>query len=97
MDMFFSICMIYQRPSEKILKKSVRPREKIEVKGGRLVKKLEFGQTKKIFIYQLFKKKPFAFMTYGRFLPKNSSKLRFVIQDSRVRGLRGAQPRLLNP
>ena len=80
------------------MKKSVRPREKIEVKGGRLVKKLEFGQTKKIFfLYQLFKRKPFAFMTYGRFLPKNSSKLRFVIRVSKVRGLRGGAAEALEP
>ena len=79
------------------MKKSVRPREKIEVKGGRLVKKLEFGQTKKIFIYQLFKRKSFAFMTYGRFLPKNSSKLRFVIRVSKVRGLRGGAAEALEP
>ena len=79
------------------MKKSVRPREKIEVKGGRLVKKLEFGQTKKNFIYQLFKRKSFAFMTYGRFPPKNISKLRFVIQNSRVREPRLRPPEGLEP
>ena len=79
------------------MKKSVGPREKIEVKGGRLVKKLEFGQTKKKFIHQLFKRKSFAFMTYGRFLPKNSSKLRFVIRVSKVQGLRGGATEALEP
>ena len=87
-DIILSIYMVYQWPHENILKKSVWPREKIEVKGGCLVKKWEFGQTKKN-IYQLFKRRSFAFMTCGRFLPKNGSELRFVIRDSRVR-----EPRL---
>ena len=79
------------------MKTSVGPREKIEVKGGRLVKKLEFGQTKKVFIYQLLERKPFPLMTYGRFPPKNSSKLRFVIRVSKVRGLRGGAAEALEP
>ena len=33
----FTIYMVYQWPHENILKKSVGPRKKIEVKGGRLV------------------------------------------------------------
>ena len=59
--------------------------EKIEVKRGHLVKKWEFGQKKKILIYQFFKTRICAFMTYGQFPPKSSSNLRFVIRDSRVR------------
>ena len=47
MDTIFSIYMVYQWPHENILKKSVGPREKIEVKGGHLVKKWDFGQTEK--------------------------------------------------
>ena len=61
---------------------------KIEVKGGRLVKKWEFGQTKKNSLYQFFKTRICAFMTYGQFLPKSASNLMFVIPDSRVRGRR---------
>ena len=56
----------------------------IEAKGGRLVKKWEFGQTEKILIYQFFKTRIYAFMIHGQFLPKSSSNWRFVIQDSRV-------------
>ena len=55
----------------------------IEVKGGWYVKKLEFDQTKKNFIYQFFKTRICAFMTYGRFLPKSSLNSSFVIRDSR--------------
>ena len=47
MDTLFSIYMVNKWPHENILKKSVGPRKKIEVKGGRLVKKWEFCQTKK--------------------------------------------------
>ena len=36
-------------------------------------------------------------MTYGRFPPKNSSKLRFVIRDLRVRGHRGGAAEALKP
>ena len=64
--------------------------KKIEVKGGRYVKKLEFDQTKKNLIYQFFKTRICAFMTYGQFLPKSTSNLMFVIPDSRVRGHRAA-------
>ena len=60
--------------------------EKIEVKRGHLVKKWEFDQTKKNFIYQFFKTRICAFMTYSQFLPKSCSNLRFVVRDSRVRG-----------
>ena len=60
METIFSIYIVYQWPHENDLKKSVRPRKKIEVEGGRLVKKWEFGQTKKNFLYQLFKRKSFA-------------------------------------
>ena len=60
--------------------------KKIEVKGGWYVKKLEFDQTKKNLIYQFFKTRICAFMTYGRFLPKSSLNSSFVIRDSRVRG-----------
>ena len=49
------------------------------------------------FIYQLFKGKLFALMIYGQFLPKNSSKLRFVVRDSRIRGLRGGAAEALGP
>ena len=59
---------------------------KIEVKGGRLVKKWEFGQTKKNSLYQFFKTRICAFMTYGQYPPKISSNLNFVIQDSNTRG-----------
>ena len=59
--------------------------EKIEVKRGHLVKKWEFGQMKKILIYQFIKTRICAFMTYDQFPPKSSSNLRFVIRDSRVR------------
>ena len=42
LDTIFSIYIVYQCPHENILKKSVWSREKIEVKVGSLVKKLEF-------------------------------------------------------
>ena len=38
---------------------------------------------------QFLKNGIFAFMTYCRFLPKSSSNIRFVVQDSRVWGLYG--------
>ena len=66
----------------------VWPLKIFEVKGGQYAKKLEFGQTKKISIYQLFKTRICAFMTYVQFWPKSSSNLRSVIWDSKVRGLR---------
>ena len=37
-------------------------------------------------IYQFLKTRICAFMTYGQFLPKSSSNLRFVVPDPRVRG-----------
>ena len=79
-----------QWPSERIFKKSVRTLKKIEVKGGRLVKKWEFGQTKKKSLYKFFKTRICAFMTYGQFPPRSSSSLKFVIRYSR---LRDPQPR----
>ena len=66
----------------------VWPLKIFEVKGGQYAKKLEFGQTKKISIYQLFKTRICAFMTYVQFRPKSSSNLRSVLWDSRVRGHR---------
>ena len=80
MDTIFSIYMVYQWPYENILKNLLSLARKTKVKGGRLVKKWEFSQTKKIY-KSTFLKKSFAFMTYGRLPPKNSSKLRFVIWD----------------
>ena len=83
-----------QWPSERILKKSVRTLKKIEVKGGRLVKKWEFGETKNILVYKFFKTRICAFMTYGQFPPKSTSKLIFVFPDSMVRGHRAASSNL---
>ena len=54
---------------------SVWPLKIFEVKEGQYAKKLEFGQTKKISLYQLFKTRICGFMTYVQFLPKNSSNL----------------------
>ena len=53
--------------------------KKIEVKGGHGVKKWEFGKTKIFLKYQLFIRFNFVFMYYGRFPPKSSLKLRFVL------------------
>ena len=66
----------------------VWPLKIFEVKGGQHAEKLEFGQTKKISIYQLFKTRICAFMTYVQFRPKSSSNLRSVVWDSKVWGLR---------
>ena len=70
--------------------------EKMEVKRGHFVKKWEFGQRKKN-IYQFFKIRIYAFMTYGQFPLKSSSNLRFVIRDSRVRGLQPCHRKRLGP
>ena len=64
--------------------------KKIEVRGGRYVKKLEFDQTKKNVIYQFFKTEISAFMTNGRFLPKSSLNSSFVIQ---IQGFEAASRR----
>ena len=69
----------------------------IEAKGGRLVKKWEFGQTEKILIYQFFKTRIYAFMIHGQFLPKSNSNWRFVIQDSMVRGFGAGEVEGLEP
>ena len=88
-SMQFSISMRKtESPLEKNFFVTFGTCEKIEVKRGHLVKKWEFGQTKKILIYQFFKTRICAFMTYGQFPPKSSSNLRSVIRDSRVWGLR---------
>ena len=88
-SMLFSISMRKTKsPCESIFFVTFRTCEKIEVKRGHLVKKWEFGQKKICLLYQFFKTRICAFMTYGQFLPKSSSNLRFVIQDSRVRGPR---------
>ena len=85
----FSISMRKtELPCESIFLITFGTCEKIEVKRGHLVKKWEFGQTKKILLYQFFKTRICAFMTYGQFPPKSTSNLRSVIQDSRVRGFR---------
>ena len=96
MDTFLSIYMVYQWPHENILENSIWPPVKIEVKGGHLVKKWEFSETKKI-MYLVLQRKLFAFMNYGWFPPKNSSKLRFVVRDSRVWGFRGCAVEALEP
>ena len=84
-------------PVKKIFFVTFRTCEKMEVKRGHLVKKWEFGQTKKILVYQFFKTRICAFMTYGQFPPKSSSNLRFVIRDSRVWGLCGCEAEDLKP
>ena len=64
---------------------------------------LSFGQKVRIcsnekkILYQFFQTRLFAFMTYGQFPPKSSSKLRFVLQDSKIRGLRGGAAEALEP
>ena len=58
-----------------------------KAKGDHLAKKWVFGQTDNILIYQSFKRKIFALMTYGQFTPRNSSNLKFVVQDSSVQSL----------
>ena len=65
---------------------SVWPLKIFEVKGGQHANKLEFGQTKKISIYQLFETRKCAFMIYVQFQPKSSSNLRSVVRDSKVWG-----------
>ena len=77
-----------ESPFESIFFVNFGTCEKIEVKRGHLVKKWEFSQMKTILLYQFFKTRICAFMTYGQFLPKSSSNWKFVIQDSMVRGLR---------
>ena len=59
--------------------------------------KMRIQLKEKKIIYQILKRKSFAFKTYGQFLPKNSSKLTFVIQNSRFRGLRGSTAEALKP
>ena len=86
-SMLFSISMRKtESPCEKNFFVTFRTCEKIEVKRGHLVKKWEFGQKKIFLLYQFFKTRICAFMTYGQFPPKSSSNLRFVVWDSRVRG-----------
>ena len=53
--------------------------KKIGVKGGRWLKKWEFGKKKIFLIYKLFIRFNFVFMYYGQFPPKSSLKLRFVL------------------
>ena len=53
--------------------------KKIEVKGGKGVKKWEFGETKIFLKYQLYIRFNLLFMCYGQFPPKSSLKLRFVL------------------
>ena len=53
-----------------------------------LGQKVRIWSNEKILIYQFFKTRICAFMTYGQFLPKSSSNLTFVIQDLRVPGPR---------
>ena len=53
-----------------------------------LGQKVRIWSNKKKLIYQFFKTRICAFMTYGQFLPNSSSNLRFVIRYSRVRGPR---------
>ena len=43
--------------------------KKIEIKGGRCVKKLEFDQTQTFHMYQLFIRFDIVLMCYGQFLP----------------------------
>ena len=87
--MLFPISMRKTKsPREKNFFVTFRTSEKIEVKRGHFFKKWEFGQTKKKLIYQFFKTRICTFMTYGQFLPKISTNLRFVIRDSRIRGLK---------
>ena len=64
----------------------MRTLKKIEIKGGRLVKKWELGQTKKFLCINFSKLEFVLFLTYGQFPPKSSSNLKFVIRDLRVRG-----------
>ena len=66
------------------LSRKLRSKEATWAKSENLVKR------KKDILYQLFKTRIYAFMTYGQFQPKTSSNLKFVIRDSRVRD---AQPR----
>ena len=73
-----------ESPCEKKFFVTFRTCEKIEVKRGHLVKKWEFGQTKEISLYNFFKTRICAYMTYGQFPPKCSSNLRSVIRDSRI-------------
>ena len=56
--------------------------KKIEVKGGRCLKKWEFGKKKIFLIYQLFIRFNFVLMYYGQLPPKSSLKLRFVLLES---------------
>ena len=49
------------------------------------------------FTHQFFKTRIFACMIYGQFLPKSSSNLSFVFQDSRIWGLRGDKYKDLEP
>ena len=58
---------------------SVWPLKIFEVKGGQYAKKS---------VYQLFKTRICAFMTYVQFWPKSSSNLRSVVWDSRIQGHR---------
>ena len=45
------------------------------------------AKQKKVSLYQLFKTRICAFMTYVQFWPKSNSNLRSVVRDSRVRCL----------
>ena len=45
------------------------------------MQKARIWLNQKDFLYQFFKFRIFAFMTYGWFLPKSNSNLRFVVQE----------------
>ena len=96
--MLFSISMrqmelplkvIFLKPSG--LARKSRSKETTWSKSENLVKR------KKKILYQFFKTRICAFMTYGQFLPKSISNLRFVIRDSRVQGLSAGEAEHLEP
>ena len=77
---------LWEKQNYPVKKKLINFRtcKNIEVKRSHLVKKWEFVHTKKNLLYQFFKTRICAFMTYGQFPPKSRSNLRFAVQDSRV-------------
>ena len=62
-----------------------------------LGQRVRIWSKEKNLIHQFFKTRICDFMTYGQFPPKSSSNLRFVIRDSRVRGLSVGKVECLKP
>ena len=84
MDMIFSIYMTYEMTQWKNFKKVCGDSQQNWGQRRPLGQKVRIWSNKKILLYQFFKTRIWAFMTYGQFLPKNGSNFRSVIRNSRI-------------